>query len=65
MDVAVFAKDNVFTDEACVDILVLDMPLLDTREKPNSLVGKFISDIVLKALSFVAENERVNIKAMP
>ena len=34
------------------------MPLLDTRSSTNSLVGKFISDIVLQVLSFVAENER-------
>lgn len=45
------------------DILVLDMPLLDTRTKADSLVGKFISDVVLQVLSFVAENERANIKA--
>ncbi len=45
------------------DILVLDMPLLDTRTKADSLVGKFISDIVLQVLSFVAQNERENIKA--
>lgn len=45
------------------DILVLDMPLLDTREKADTLIGKFISDIVLQILSFVAENERANIKA--
>ena len=44
------------------DILVLDMPLLDTRATPCSLVGKFISDIVLQVLSFVAENERENIR---
>lgn len=44
------------------DILVLDMPLLDTRTKAGTLVGKFISDIVLQVLSFVAENERENIK---
>ncbi len=44
------------------DILVLDMPLLDTRIKADTLVGKFISDIVLQVLSFVAENERKNIK---
>ena len=44
------------------DIKVLDMPLLDTRIKGNNLVGKFISDIVLQILSFVAENERTNIK---
>ena len=45
------------------DILVPDMPLLDTRVTPCSLVGKFISDIVLQVLSFVAENERENIHA--
>ena len=43
------------------DILVLDMPLLDTRVE-NSLIKKFIADVVLQVLSFVAENERVNIK---
>ena len=45
-----------------VDIQVLDMPLLDTRTESKNLVGKFISDIVLQILSFVAENERENIK---
>lgn len=45
-----------------VDILVIDMPLLDTRTDNKNLVGKFISDIVLQILSFVAENERENIK---
>ena len=44
------------------DIKVLDMPLLDTRIEGKNLVGKFISDIVLQVLSFVAENERINIK---
>lgn len=44
------------------DIKVLDMPLLDTRIEVRNLVGKFISDIVLQVLSFVAENERNNIK---
>lgn len=44
------------------DIVVLDMPLLDTREKKNNLTGKFISDIVLQLLSYVAETERNNIK---
>ncbi|MGN0822376.1 MAG: hypothetical protein ACI4NG_01240 [Candidatus Gallimonas sp.] len=43
--------------------LVLDMPLLDTRAKADTLVGKFVSDVVLQVLSFVAENERENIKA--
>ena len=45
-----------------VQIVVLDMPLLDTRSRPNNLVGCFISDLVLQILSFVAENERINIK---
>ena len=44
------------------DILVLDTPLLDTRVSDTNLVGRFISDIVLQLLSFVAENERDNIR---
>lgn len=40
---------------------MLDMPLLDTR-RGKDLVGTFLSDIVLQVLSFVAENERVNIR---
>lgn len=44
-----------------VDIIVLDMPLLDTR-RGKDLVGTFLSDIVLQILSFVAENERDNIR---
>lgn len=43
------------------NILVIDMPLLDTRMDEKNLVGKFISDIVLQILSFVAQNERENI----
>lgn len=44
------------------DIVVIDMPLLDTR-RGKDLLGTFLSDIVLQVLSFVAENERTNIKA--
>lgn len=44
------------------DILVIDMPLLDTRDDEKNLVGRFIGDIVLQILSFVAENERKNIR---
>lgn len=44
------------------DIVVIDMPLLDTRDKDKGLTGKFISNIVLQILSYVAENERENIK---
>ena len=52
---------RVFTKEKGVDIVVLDMPLLDTR-RGKDLMGTFLSDIVLQVLSFVAENERVNIR---
>ena len=44
-----------------MDIAVLDMPLLDTR-RGKDLMGTFLSDIVLQVLSFVAENERDNIR---
>lgn len=44
------------------DIYVIDFPLLDTRIEERNLVGKFISDIVLQVLSFVAQNERENIR---
>ncbi|MGN0819970.1 MAG: recombinase family protein [Christensenellaceae bacterium] len=53
---------NRITNVVGADVLVLDMPLLDTRTKADTLVGKFISDIVLQVLSFVAENERENIR---
>lgn len=49
------------TKEKGIDIVVLDMPLLDTR-RGKDLMGTFLSDIVLQVLSFVAENERVNIR---
>lgn len=49
------------TKEKGIDIVVLDMPLLDTR-RGKDLMGTFLSDIVLQVLSFVAENERTNIR---
>ncbi len=52
---------RILTKEKGVDICVLDMPLLDTR-RGKDLVGTFLSDIVLQVLSFVAENERSNIR---
>ncbi|MCD8362170.1 MAG: recombinase family protein [Lachnospiraceae bacterium] len=52
---------RILTKEKRVDIVVLDMPLLDTR-RGKDLVGTFLSDVVLQVLSFVAENERTNIK---
>ncbi|WWU63300.1 recombinase family protein [Clostridium baratii] len=45
-----------------VNIIVLDFPLLDTRNQVNGLTGKFISDLVLQILSYVAQIERENIK---
>ena len=52
---------RILTKEKSVDIVVLDMPLLDTRQGKD-LMGTFLSDIVLQVLSFVAENERANIR---
>lgn len=53
---------RMLTKEKGIDIVVIDMPLLDTRIEGKNLVGKFIADVVLQVLSFVAENERENIK---
>ena len=52
---------RLLTKEKEIDIVVLDMPLLDTR-RGKDLMGTFLSDIVLQVLSFVAENERTNIR---
>ena len=52
---------RILTKEKGVDIVVLDMPLLDTR-CGKDLLGTFIADLVLQILSFVAQNERENIK---
>lgn len=52
---------HILTKEKEIDIAVIDMPLLDTR-RGKDLMGTFISDIVLQILSFVAENERSNIR---
>ena len=52
---------RILTKEKGIDICVIDMPLLDTR-RGKDLVGTFLSDIVLQVLSFVAENERSNIR---
>lgn len=52
---------RILTKEIGVDICVIDMPLLDTR-KGKDLMGTFIADLVLQILSFVADNERVNIR---
>ena len=52
---------RIITKDKQVDIVVIDMPLLDTR-RGKDLLGTFLADIVLQLLSFVAENERVNIR---
>ncbi len=52
---------RILTKEKGIDICVIDMPLLDSR-RGKDLVGTFLSDIVLQVLSFVAENERINIR---
>lgn len=53
---------RILTKEKGIDIVVIDMPLLDTRIEGKNLVGKFIADVVLQVLSFVAENERETMK---
>ena len=52
---------RILTKDIGIDICVLDMPLLDTR-RGTDLMGTFIADLVLQILSFVAENERENIR---
>ena len=52
---------RIITKNKRADIVILDMPLLDTR-RGKDLMGTFLSDIVLALLSYVAENERCNIK---
>lgn len=52
---------RILTHEKGIDISVIDMPLLDTR-RDKDLMGTFVSDLVLQILSFVAQNERENIK---
>lgn len=53
---------RILTREKKVDVVVLDMPLLDTRNKDKDLTGTFIADLVLQILSYVAQNERENIR---
>lgn len=52
---------RLLTKEIGIDICVIDMPLLDTRQGKD-LMGTFIADLVLQILSFVAQNERENIR---
>lgn len=59
--VEILEQWRMLTKDKGIDIVVLDMPLLDTR-RGKDLMGTFLSDIVLQVLSFVAENERTNIR---
>lgn len=52
---------NYITKITKVEIVVLDFPLLDTREKVSGVTGKFLTDIILQILSYVAQIERENI----
>lgn len=51
---------RIITKEKQVDIVVLDMPLLDTRQSGRDLTGTFVADLVLQILSYVAQTEREN-----
>lgn len=58
----ILAEWRAITKERKAAVVVLDMPLLDTREKPDGLTSVLIADIVLQLLSYVAQVERENIK---
>lgn len=53
---------RIITKKMQVDIVVLDMPLLDTRQTGKDLTGTFVADLVLQILSYVAQTERENIR---
>lgn len=53
---------RIITKEKQADIVVLDMPLLDTRKTGRDLTGTFVADLVLQILSYVAHTERENIR---
>lgn len=53
---------RVLTKQIGADVVVIDMPLLDTRARGDDLTGTFIADLVLQILSYVAQTERENIR---
>lgn len=55
-------KRQYLTQKKSVNICAIDMPILDTRSVSSDLIEKFIADLILQLLSFIAENERNNIK---
>lgn len=58
----IIAEWQKITKDIKADIIILDMPLLDTTTKNNDLTGKFIADLVLQIMSYVAQKERENIR---
>lgn len=59
---AIIEEWHRITKQIKADIIVLDMPLLDTTARGSDLTGKFVADMVLQILSYVAANERENIR---
>lgn len=59
---AIIEEWHRITKQIKADIIVLDMPLLDTTTRGNDLTGRFVADMVLQILSYVAANERENIR---
>ena len=59
---AILEQWQFITNGRGADIVVLDMPLLDTREKDRDLTGRLISDIILQLLSYCSQKERENIR---
>lgn len=57
----ILAEWRYLTTVKQINIIVLDFPLLDTRHKVNGITGKFLADLVLQVLSYVAQVERENI----
>lgn len=53
---------RILTKQIGADVVVIDMPLLDTRARGDDLTGTFIADLVLQILSYVAQTERENIR---
>ena len=58
----IIKERSKITKEIEADIIVLDMPLLNTTISQNDLTGRFMADLVLQILSYVSETERQNIK---
>lgn len=57
----ILAQWKMITKRKQADVVVLDMPLLDTRKSSRDLTGTFVADLVLQILSYVAQTERENI----